>query len=158
MGPEYRYTQIGILTILMILLAAVFTALMFASGLNSTEGGDASVLKVTALVVAGLFVLVLASFYSFTIQIAAGKLNFWFGFGVARKSFPITEILSVEILKNPWYYLWGIKSIPGGWLYSIAPGGLVIELIFKDNRKIHLGTNRPAEIKHILDQAIGRSA
>ena len=158
MGPEYRYTQIGILTILMILLAAAFTALMFASGLDSTEGGDASVLKVTALVVAGLFVLALASFYSFTIQIAAGKLNFWFGFGVARKSFPITEILSVEILKNPWYYLWGIKSIPGGWLYSIAPGGRVIELIFKDNRKIQLGTNRPEEIKRSLAEAIGRSA
>ena len=158
MGPEYRYTQIGILTILMILLAAAFTALMFASGLNSTEGGDASVLKVTALVVAGLFVLVLASFYSFTIQIANGELNFWFGFGVARKSFPITEILSVEIVKNPWYYLWGIKSIPGGWLYSIAPGGRVLELIFKDNRKIHLGTNRPEEIKRSLAEAIGRSA
>lgn len=158
MGAEYRYTQVGILTILMILLAAVFTALMFASGLDSTEGGDASVLKVTALVVAGLFVLALASFHSFTIQIAAGKLNFWFGFGVGRKSFPIAGILSVEIVKNPWYYLWGIKSIPGGWLYSIAPGGRVIELIFKDKRKIQLGTNRPEEIKHSLDQAIGRSA
>ena len=156
MGPEYRYTQIGILTILMILLAAVFTALMFASGLDSTEGGDTSVLKVTALVVASLFVLTLTSFYSLIIQIADGKLNFWFGFGVGLKSFPITEILSVETVKNPWYYLWGIKSIPGGWLYSIAPGGLVIELIFKDNRKIHLGTNRPAEIKHRLNEAISR--
>ena len=157
MGAEHRYTQIGLITILMILLAAAFTVFMFASGLKSTEGQDAAVLKLTGLVVAGVFVLALASFYSFTIQIADGKLNFWFGFGVARKSFPIGEILSVEIVKNPWYYLWGIKSIPGGWLYSITPGGLVIELIFKDNRKIHLGTNRPEEIKHSLDQAIGRS-
>ena len=157
MGEEFRYTQVGILTILMILLAAAFTAFVFAFGLKSTEGQDATILKVTGLVVAGVFVLALASFYSFTIQIADGKLNFWFGFGVGGKSFPIEGIRSVETVKNPWYYFWGIKSIPGGWLYSIAPGGRAIEMIFKDNRKIHLGTNRPEEIKQRLDKAIGRS-
>ncbi len=157
MGEEFRYTQVGILTILMILLAAAFSAFMFASGLKSTEGRDATILKVAGIVVAGVFVLALASFYSFTIQIADGKLNFWFGFGVGGKSFPIEGIRSVETVKNPWYYFWGIKSIPGGWLYSIAPGGRAIEMIFKDNRKIHLGTNRPEEIKQRLDKAIGRS-
>jgi len=158
MGEEYRYTQVGTVTILMMLLAAVFTAFMFDAGLKSPEGQDATILKVTGLVVAGVFVLALASFYSFTIQIADGKLNFWFGFGVVGKSFPIKGIRSVETVKNPWYHLWGIKSIPGGWLYSIAPGGRAIELIFKDNRKIRLGTNRPEEIKQRLDEAIGRSA
>ena len=157
MGEEYRYTQVGTVTILMILLAAAFTAFMFDSGLKSAEGQDATILKVTGLVVAGVFILALASFYSFTIQIAAGKLNFWFGFGVGRKSFPIEGIRSVETVKNPWYYLWGIKSIPGGWLYSIGPGGRAIELVFKDNRKIHLGTNHPEEIKQRLDKVIGRS-
>ncbi len=157
MGEEYRCTQVGIVTILMMLLAAVFTAFMFDSGLKSTEGQDAVILKVTSLVVAVVFVLALASFYSFTIQIADGILNFWFGFGVGRKSFPIEGIRSIETVKNPWYYLWGIKSIPGGWLYSIAPGGRAIELIIKDNRKIHLGTNRPEEIKRRLDKATGRS-
>ena len=156
MGTEHRYTHVGIVTILMILLAAAFTAFMLASGLESTEGQDAVVLKVTGLVVAGVFILAFASFYSFTIQIADGKLNFWFGFGAVRKSLPIAEIRSVEIVKNPWYYLWGIKSIPGGWLYSIAPGGRVVELIFKDNRVIQLGTNCPEEVKHSLDEAIGR--
>ncbi len=157
MGEDFRYTQVGILTIIMILLAAAFTAFVFDSGLKSTEGQDAAILKVTGILVAGVFVLALASFYSFTIQIADGKLKFWFGFGVGGKSFPVEGIRSVETVKNPWYYLWGIKSIPGVWLYSIAPGGRAIELIFKDNRKIHLGTNRPEEIKRRLDKAIGRS-
>ncbi len=157
MGEEHRYTQVGRLTILMMLLAAVFTAFMFDSGLKSNEGQDATILKVTGLLVAGFFVLALASFYSFTIQIADGNIKFWFGFGVARKSLPLEGILSVEIVKNPWYYLWGIKSIPGGWLYSIAPGGRAIELIFKDDKKIHLGTNNSEEIKQRLDQAIGRA-
>ncbi len=151
MNEEYRYTQVGILTILMELLTVIFTAFMFDLAIKSNEGQDAVFLKVAGLVVAGVFVLALASFYSFTIQIANEKLNFWFGFGVGRKSFPIEGIRSVEIVKNPWYYFWGIKSIPGGWLYSIAAGGRAIELIFKDNKKIRLGTNSPEEIKQRLD-------
>lgn len=157
MGQEYKYTQVGIVTILMILLVGAVIAFLFYAGLKSTEGQDAAVLKVIIVVVAGAFILALVLFYSFTIQIADGILNFWFGFGVGRKSFPIEGIRSIETVKNPWYYLWGIKSIPGGWLYSIAPGGRAIELIFKDNKKIRLGTNRPKEIKRRLDKAIGRS-
>ena len=47
--------------------------------------------------------------------------------------------------------------MPGGWLYSIAPGGRAIELIFNDIKKVRLGTNRPEEIKQRIDQAIGKS-
>ena len=155
MGAESRYTQIGIITILMILLAAVFTAFALYSGINSAEGQSATMLKVTGLVVAGVFVLALASFYSFTIQIVDGKINSWFGFGVARKSFPLEEIRSVEVVENPWYYFWGIKSIPGGWLYSIAPGGQALELVIKDGKLIRLGTNRGEEIKQELDGVRG---
>jgi hypothetical protein len=157
MGQEYKYTQVGIVTILMILLVGAVIAFLFNAGLKSTEGQDAAVLKVT-VVVTGVFILALALFYSFTIQIADGKLNFWFGFGVIRKSFPIEGIRSCEIVRTPWYYGWGIKSIPGGWLYSIAPGGRALELIFKDDRKIHLGTDRPGEIKQRIDMTIERSA
>ena len=157
MGQEYKYTQVGIVTILMILLVGAVTVFFVGSGLKFTEGQDAAVLKVI-IVVAGAFILALVLFYSFTIQIADGKLNFWFGFGVIRKSFPIEGIRSCEIVRTPWYYGWGIKSIPGGWLYSVAPGGRALELIFKDDRMIHLGTDRPEEIKQRIDMTIDRSA
>lgn len=97
----------GILTILMMLLAAAFTAFVFDSGLKSAEGQDAAILNLTRLVVAGVFVLALASFYSFTIQIADGKLNFWFGFGVVGKSFPIEGIRFVATVENSWYIIFG---------------------------------------------------
>jgi hypothetical protein len=89
----------------------------------------------------------LASSFSFTIQVAAGELSFWFGFGVARKTIPLQDIHSVEVIKNPWYYFWGIKSIPGGWLYSIAPGGMAVELVTADGKLTRQGTNQPKELK-----------
>ncbi len=152
MKEEYRYTQGGTTTIIMILLVAVFTAFMIIPALESSSG---AVIVGVGLLAVGLFVLTLASFYSFTIQIVGGSLIFWFGFGVGRKSFAISDIQSIEIVKTPWYYFWGIKSIPGGWLYSIAPGGQALELILIDSSKIHLGTDRATELKERIEGVMG---
>ena len=151
MNEEYRYTQVGTTTIIMILLVAVFTAFMIIPALESSSG---AVIVGVGLLVVGLFVLTLASFYSFTIQIVGGSLTFWFGFGVSRKTIDIKQIQSIEIVKTPWYYFWRIKSIPGGWLYSIAPGCKAIELVFRDDKKFLLGTNHPDEIMERLNQEI----
>jgi hypothetical protein len=152
MGGEFRHTQVGTLTIVIIAVVAVLTAFALYAASKAAEGHEVTVVKLTTLAVAGVFVFVLASFYAFTIQIVDGELRFWFGLGVARRSVPIEEIRSVEIVRNPWYYFWGIKLIPGGWLYSIAPGGRAIELVLEDGKKIRLGTDRPEEIKLRLDE------
>jgi len=156
MTKMYQHRQVGIVTILMIVVSAVFTAFVLVSALQSAEG-PATLLTVTGLVVTGGFILALMAFYAFTIQIADRAVTFWFGWGVGKQSLPLDAIQSVEIVRNPWYYLWGIKSIPGGWLYSIAPGGLALELVLKDQRKIRLGTNRAEEVKLRLKQAMERS-
>jgi hypothetical protein len=155
MEEKYKYTQVGVATILLILLAGVFTAYVVIAGLSSSPG---PVQLGIGLLVVGLFILALASFYSFTIQIVAGELTFWFGFGVGRKSFAINEIQSIDIVDTPWYYFWGIKSIPGGWLYSIAPGGEALELVLGDSKKIQLGTNHPTEIKERIEILLGTVA
>lgn len=155
MGLIYKHTQIGIVTIIMILLVGILTGIIFAAAFESAEGQTITLLKIVSLGAAGFFVFVLAAFYSITIQISDGKLSFWFGFGVARKSIRFEDIRSVEVVMNPWYYFWGIKSIPRGWLYSIAPGGRAVELVLGDNKLIRLGTNQPEEIKHRLTVNIG---
>jgi len=152
MEDKYKYTEVGVATILLILLAGVFTAYVVIAELRTSPG---PFLMVVGFAVVGLFIFALAAFYSFTIQIAGEKLDFWFGFGVGKRSFDIADIRSIEIVKTPWYYFWGIKSIPGGWLYSIAPGGEAIELVFMDRKKIHLGTNRAAEIKERIETVMG---
>jgi hypothetical protein len=151
MDADVRYTQIGTATIILIVLVAVFTAFVVISALDTIAG---PVLIGFGLLIGGFFGFVLAAFYSFTIQVAGGQLTFWFGFGVGRKTISINDIRSIEIVKTPWYYFWGIKSIPGGWLYSIAPGGRAIELVLRDNKKIHLGTDRPEEIMERINREL----
>ncbi len=108
---------------------------------------------VSAFLMIALYLLGLALFYAFTIEISDGKLKFWFGIGWVGKSYSLKTIISAREVENPWYYFWGIKSIPGGWYYAISPGSAV-EIIFKNGKKIHLGTNQSGKLKQTIDDAI----
>jgi hypothetical protein len=95
-------------------------------------------------------------FYALTVHVSAGKLKFWFGIGLIRKTYPFAEIQSTRALKDPWYYFWGIKTIPGGWLYAAAPGE-ALEIVLQDGKIIHVGTNQSKQLKEALDAAMAVS-
>ena len=143
MDMDYKHTQYGALILLMFLIIG----LLLTPLLSSMFAEDKTI---SALVTIGLFLLFLVTFFAQTIEISDGKLTFWFGIGLIRKSYSLEAIQSAEAVKSPWYYLWGIKSIPGGWYYAVAPGSAV-EIIFKDQKVVRLGTNQPQELKKVLD-------
>jgi len=145
MEAEYRQTQYGTLMFAVffftgVLIVAVALAII-------AEGRFFS-----ALLMICLYLIGLALFYSLTVDLSGGKLKFWFGIGMIRKSYPLDEIQSVVEVNNPWYYFWGIKSIPGGWLYAIAPGPAV-EITLKNGKIIYLGTNQPESLRRAIDVA-----
>jgi len=107
----------------------------------------------SAVIMICLYVLGVASFHSFTIEVSEEKLKFHFGIGIIQKSYSIEEIKSVKEVINPWYYFWGVKSIPGGWFYAIAPGE-AIEIILKNGKIVQLGTNQSKMLKEAIDAAI----
>lgn len=145
MKPEYKHTQIGALTLIILLgsgaLIASIVSSMFADGR-----------MVVAFVTIGLCLLLLVLFYAFTVEISERKLKFWFGLGAIGKSYSLTDIQTTLEVKNPWYYLWGVKSIPGGWLYAIAPGSAV-EIVFNDDTIVRVGTNQPKMLIKAIDDA-----
>jgi hypothetical protein len=68
------------------------------------------------------------------------------GIGLINKKYPISDIKSVKIVKNNWMYGWGIRVIPGGWLYNVS-GFKAIELRFHSSDKIiRIGTDKPEEV------------
>lgn len=99
----------------------------------------------------------LGLFFSFTVEISEEKLKFWFGIGVIRKTYALSEIQSTKEVENPWYYFWGVKSVPGGWFYAIAPG-TAVEIELKNGRVVQLGTNQPEKLKQAIDTARQRNA
>ena len=57
------------------------------------------------------------------------------------------------MVKNPWYYGWGIRWTPDGPLYNIAGEGGVM-LILADGKKIRIGSDEPELLAGAISQAI----
>lgn len=96
--------------------------------------------------------LICLLFYGLTTRVTADTITASFGIGIIRKRILINRIKSVETVRNPWYFGWGIRFIPKGMLYNIS-GLDGVELKFKGtNRVIRIGTKEPIK----LMQEIGK--
>jgi len=114
MEAEYRHTQYGALMFVVFLITGVLIAVVALAIIAEDR-------MLAAIVMIGVYLLGLGMFYSFTIEISEGKLKFWFGIGIIRKRYALSEVKSTKEINNPWYYFWGVKSIAGGWLWAISP-------------------------------------
>ena len=146
MEPEYKHTQYGTLMYVIFFMVGILITVVAVAII--AEGREAS-----AIVMICVYLLGISLFYSFTVQVAAGKIKFWFGIGLFRKTYLLNEIKSTRQIKNPWYYFWGVKSIPGGWLYSIAPGE-ALEIVLKNGLIVHVGTDQPKILRQAVNTAI----
>lgn len=107
---------------------------------------------VTALVMIAVYLLGVAMFYAWTIEVTSETIRGWFGIGLVRKTIPLSEVQAVRTIENPWYYFWGIKSVPGGWWWAIAPGPGV-EITLKNGRIVQLGTDQPEQLCQAIEAA-----
>jgi len=99
------------------------------------------------------FLLALTLFYSLTVKIDKTKLVLKFGCGLISKKFILKNIQSCHTVKNPWYYGWGIRITPHGWLYNIS-GLSAVQIQLINGKKYRIGTDEPASLKHAITQAI----
>ena len=127
---KYKHTQIGYL-----LIAALGAAvLMIGNLVLATNFNTSAILLLTFMI------LCLVLFATLTVQVNAQEINLHFGIGVIRKRFALKDVQTYRVVKNPWYYGWGIHLIPGGWLYNVS-GWEALELQMKDGRKYRIGTD-----------------
>jgi hypothetical protein len=95
----------------------------------------------------------LALFAALTVKVDSRDVSLRFGIGIIRKKFPVSGIESVGIVRNPWYYGWGIRKTPDGWLYNVS-GMVAAELRMKSGEKYRIGTNDPAGLVNAIEAVI----
>jgi hypothetical protein len=140
---RYKHTQIGYF-----LLIVYSVVILFLAYLNILTG-----FEIYAL--AGLLVMfvALAIFAKLTVTVGDRKIRIQFGIGIIRKGFHLNDIATYQLVKNPWYYGWGIRYTPRGWLYRVS-GSTAIELQMKSGKTYRIGTDDPERLAHALDQAL----
>ena len=143
MIKQYQHIQIGYLMIIVYTLGILFIACPMAIyGFNW--------ITFVALIILGVCLVLFATL---TVVIDEDVLEIRFGPGVIRKKFPLKDIESCRIVKNPWYYGWGIRLTPHGWLYNVS-GFHAVEIKMKTGKKYRIGTDVPNDLEKTIKQSI----
>ncbi len=136
---EYRHTQIGYLTLSILSISILLIATtMSIYGLNKIALAVLIVLVVSAII-----------FSTLTVKIENGILEIRFGIGILRKRFPLKDIESCKRVRNKWYYGWGIRLTPHGWLYNVS-GLDAVEIKMKSGKKYRIGTDEPEKLVNAI--------
>jgi hypothetical protein len=146
---DYEHTQPGTLLRIVLglfVLALGVTAIIFLSGVSREAG-------IIFLLVATLLAFVLLVFHSLTVQVNRNEISLRFGIGIVKKSFSSAEIKTVEQVRNRWFYGWGIKLTPEGWLYSVS-GLDAVQIVMQDGRKTRIGTDEPEKLLAAIESVI----
>jgi hypothetical protein len=70
-----------------------------------------------------------------------------------RKRFSLGDVVSCKAIKIPWYYGWGIRMTPKGWLYRVS-GSHVVEINMKDGRQYLIGTDEPDKLASFINEQL----
>ena len=143
MIERYKHTQVGYLIIAVMAAVMVLIAIVLANaGINWI-----------AIAVLVIIAVALVLFSSLTVVIWEEELEVRFGPGPIRKRFKLNEIESCQVVKNPWYYGWGIRLTPHGMLFRVS-GFYAVEIKLRTGKKFRIGTDVPQELERAIQQVI----
>ena len=143
MIKRYEHTQVGYLIIVAMAAVMVLIGVVLANaGINWTAIGVMVVIAVA-----------LVLFSSLTVVIREDELEVRFGPGLIRKLFKLNDIESCQVVKNRWYYGWGIRLTPHGVLYNVS-GFHAVEIRLTTGKKYRIGTDVPRELEAAIQQAL----
>jgi hypothetical protein len=141
---SYRHTQIGYF-----MIAALAAGVL---GLTASVAvGDGPKVLAVAIAILGLCLLL---FPTLTVVVQRDRLRCFFGLGLIRREISVSEIRAVAVVRNPWTYGWGLRLIPGGWLWNVS-GFDAVELRLSDGKRLRIGTDEPAALHAAITNAVG---
>lgn len=93
-------------------------------------------------------------FSRLTVEVADGELRFWFGGGFWKTRIPLADVASIEPVQNQWWWGWGIRHTPDGWLYNVA-GIEAVRVKRKSGTTLRIGTAEPQTLARAVTSARG---
>jgi hypothetical protein len=135
-----------------IVLYALFASIVFIVILHFVIRDNSSLIPV--LVIIPIMIIASLFFYQIVVEADEKEVRFSLGIGWFKKSYPIDSIESCTVVRNKWWYGWGIRFFPGGTLYNVS-GLKAIELKFKGKKAVvRIGTNRPEELSRFISKRL----
>jgi hypothetical protein len=108
-----------------------------------------------AIVGIGVLIIVCVLFGAMTIEINDRLLKVVFGIGIIRKTVALQDIDRCSIVEIPWYYGWGIRLTPCGWLYRLS-GSKGVLVTMKTGKQFQIGLMDPLPLQQAVTVATSR--
>lgn len=102
-----------------------------------------------------LLAIAMSLFGVLTIEVGEDAVTAQFGPGLLKRRIPLREIRYVRPMEIPWYFGWGVKWIPRGWMFR-GSGIAVVEIGLDDGRRFCIGTPEPNEVTRAIQAAMGQ--
>ncbi len=147
-GPPYRHRQ----TSRVIPTLLVAGALLAAAGVWLRPEAPTP-FRVVLSGVALILLVCLGLFASFTVEVDARRIWLGFGPGWVHRTIALSDIRDAHPVRNPWYYGWGIRLVPGGWMWNVS-GLDAVELEFRDGRRFRIGTDEPEALARAIRRVL----
>jgi len=135
----YRHTQVGWPGIVI-----VGGLLIFFGSLLPTVG-----LHPILVVILVLLTVLLVTFTTLTVEVGGGLLALRFGPGPIGRRFPLSEIRAAHAVRNRWWYGWGIRLTPHGWLFNVS-GLDAVEIELASGKTYRIGTDEPERLAAVI--------
>lgn len=109
------------------------------------------------LMIVLLILLITASFSLLKVIVNKDYLQIKFGWGIFGKKFLLREIVSAKIVRNHWYYGWGIRFVYVHFksptlIYNVS-GFDAVEIMLKNGKIYRIGTDEPKELSKAILRA-----
>ncbi len=137
---EYKHTQTGYLAVL------VLVWMVLVGGLVIALAGDEEPAVLWAMAASFLVVGVVVFWFNrLTVSVDGGRVKVFFGPGRPRRIIETWEIIGFKHVRNKWYFGWGMRKVPSGWMFNVW-GLDAVELELANGRKFRIGTDEPADL------------
>lgn len=157
----YQHTQAGTLirwlltfcVLLLGLIISLYIRVFHQAGLVMPEQQDI-LLRLMGAIFAVL--VVLALFHNLTVGVDNQFIRLHYGIGIIGKKIPLSELRECRPVTNKWWWGWGIRKIPGGWMWNIS-GLQAVELKMKNGRILRIGTDEPTALAAVVSEGMAAS-
>lgn len=146
----YKEHQTGWLLIVPTVIMFLFLTWLYAFQL-----GDRPMSIGSYFMVMGILAMMLALMYRMQTEVTNEHVSIRFGVGLIKRIVPLTSVQSVTVISNAWYYGWGVRIMPKGWLYNMS-GTKGVELQLKSGRVVRIGSSNPEELAKVVESVIAR--
>ncbi len=127
----YRHTQVGY-----VLIISLVVAMLGVAAAVITLGHRSGPLWILGVLL-GVTVLLVSSM---TTEVDARGVRCRFGLGLIRRTIALDEIAEVSIVRPHWMYGWGLRLVPGGWLWRVS-GLNAVQLRLRSGKLFQIGTD-----------------